>query len=38
MDNITENFVTECLLKIQTFFLNLYAVKNQLKSGFWMNG
>ena len=38
MDNITENFVTECLLKIQTFFFKSICGKNQLKGGFWMNG
>ena len=37
MDDNTENFVTECLLKVKPFF-NLYAGKIQLESGIWMDG
>ena len=29
MDDITENFVTECLIKVQPF-MNQYAEKSQL--------
>ena len=34
---ITEKFVTECLLIVQTF-LNQYAENVQLESGIWMDG
>ena len=32
MDDITENFVTECLLKVQTFFESICG-KSQIESG-----
>ena len=38
MVDITEHFVTECLLKVQTFFESICGKNVQLESGIWMDG
>ena len=37
MDDITENFVTACLIKVQTFFESICG-NIQLESSIWMDG
>ena len=39
MDDITENYVTECLLKVQTFFESICRKMFSWKeNGIWMDG
>ena len=38
MVDITENFKTEYLLKVQTFFESICRKNVQLESGIWMDG